>query len=75
MIPVVKRLCPGADATDFAELSAQAEEIGRENLDEDQLVRLRDLAKIRNKAGDRSIDELLLPLDSAVSGLAAGSSR
>lgn len=57
----------GVDAEDFDELSAQAEEIGRENLDEDQLVRLRELAKIRNKAGDRVIDELLLPLDSAVS--------
>ena len=57
----------GADATDFTELSAQAEEIGRENLDEDQLVRLRELAKVRNKAGDRAIDDLLLPLDSAVS--------
>ena len=56
-----------SDAVDFAEISAQVAEIGRENLEEDQVVRLRELAKIRNKAGDRVIDELLLPLDSAVS--------
>ena len=57
----------GQDATDFSELTAQADEIGRDNLEEDQLLRLRELAKVRNKAGDKVLDELLLPLDSAVS--------
>ena len=55
------------DAMEHTELTAQAEEIGRDNLDEDQLQRLRVLSKIRNQAGDKLIDEILLPLDSAVS--------
>ncbi len=55
------------ECAEFAELTSQADEIGRENLEEDDLARLRELAKIRNKAGDKGLDELLLPLDSAVS--------
>ena len=54
-------------AVEFTELAAQADDIGRDNMEEAQLLRLRELAKIRNKAGDKMIDELLLPLDSAVS--------
>ncbi|WP_422447436.1 MULTISPECIES: tRNA pseudouridine(55) synthase TruB [unclassified Endozoicomonas] len=52
---------------EFAELSALAEELGRDKLEPAQSERLRELSKIRNKAGDRVIDDLLLPQDSAVS--------
>ena len=55
------------DEVEYSELAAQAEEVGRDNLEEDQLLRLRELAKVRNKAGDKVIDDVLLPLDSAVS--------
>lgn len=52
---------------EFAELSGLAEELGRDRLEADQSSRLKALALIRNKAGDRAIDALLLSQDSAVS--------
>ncbi|WP_067515169.1 tRNA pseudouridine(55) synthase TruB [Endozoicomonas ascidiicola] len=52
---------------EFAELAGLADEIGRDKLEKSQAERFKDLGRIRNKAGDRVIDELLLPLDSAVS--------
>ena len=52
---------------EFAELSALVQESGREQLDGDQTERLKVLSRLRNKAGDRVIDALLLPQDSAVS--------
>ena len=58
----------GKQQAEFAELTDLADELGgRDKLEQDQQARMRELALIRNKAGDQVIDELLLPLDSAVS--------
>lgn len=56
-----------SQAEEFAALASIADDLGRDNMDDEQLPRFRELAKMRNKAGDRVIDGLLLPLDSAVS--------
>lgn len=55
-----------ADNATFVELSELAAEQGRENLGDEQQAQLKALTKIRNQAGDRVIDDLLMPLDSAV---------
>ncbi|MGB0360982.1 MAG: tRNA pseudouridine(55) synthase TruB [Endozoicomonas sp.] len=52
---------------EFLELVALADEVGREKLENTKADRFKELNRIRNKAGDRIIDDLLLPLDSAVS--------
>ena len=55
---------------EFAELSSLLQDLGRGNMEKnrrEQWQTLKELTRIRNKAGDRVLDALLLPQDSAVS--------